>query len=169
MLSKEEKKAKNLIACKNYRKNNKEKRKESQEKWLSKNLEKRREYEREYRQKNKLEINAYKVRKRKESISYKLSCYLRTRIYQILQRNKSGSAVRDLGCSLEELKKHIESKWQSGMSWENYGTNGWHIDHIIPLVSFNLADREQFLRACHYTNLQPLWAEENLSKGGKIL
>ncbi len=55
------------------------------------------------------------------------------------------------------------------MTWDNYGLYGWHIDHIKPLASFDLTDREQFLEACHYTNLQPLWAEENLSKGNKII
>ena len=55
------------------------------------------------------------------------------------------------------------------MTWNNYGYKGWHIDHIIPLSAFDLADREQFLKACHFTNLQPLRAEENFSKNNKIL
>ena len=50
------------------------------------------------------------------------------------------------------------------MSWENHSQTGWHIDHIKPLSRFDLSDREQFLEACHYSNLQPLWAEDNLSK-----
>ena len=54
------------------------------------------------------------------------------------------------------------------MNWKGWSVRGWHIDHIIPLVSFDLTDRKQFLKACHYTNLQPLWAEENLRKGAKI-
>ncbi|KKL15741.1 hypothetical protein LCGC14_2502560 [marine sediment metagenome] len=54
------------------------------------------------------------------------------------------------------------------MSWENYGFYGWHIDHIKPLCLFNLSDEKQFNKACHYTNLQPLWAEENLKKGGRL-
>jgi hypothetical protein len=86
-----------------------------------------------------------------------------------LKKNaKSGSAVRDLGCSIEQLKQHLESKFQTNMSWNNYGPTGWHIDHIIPLSKFNLSIREELLKACHYTNLQPLWAIDNICKGNKL-
>ncbi len=78
---------------------------------------------------------------------------------------KIGSAVRDLGCSVSELMAHLEIKFQPGMTWENWGS--WHIDHIKPLASFDLTNREQFLIACHYTNLQPLWASDNLAKGAR--
>ncbi len=102
--------------------------------------------------------------------NYYFSTILRRRLLQALKKNqKSGSAVSDLGCSIDELKVHLESKFQEGMSWDNYGKFGWHIDHIIPLSSFDLTDREQFLKACHYTNLQPLWAIDNLRKSDKIL
>lgn len=80
-------------------------------------------------------------------------------------RGRSASAVRDLGCTLPELMRWLEAKWQPGMSWDNYGQ--WHIDHIVPLVRFDLTDPEQCKRACHYSNLQPLWASDNLSKGAK--
>jgi hypothetical protein len=63
------------------------------------------------------------------------------------------------------LRARLEVKFQQGMSWDNYGQ--WHIDHIKPLAKFDLTDRTQFLAACHYTNLQPLWAEDNLSKGAR--
>lgn len=63
-----------------------------------------------------------------------------------------------------ELKQHLEKLFQPGMTWENWSRDGWHIDHIVPLSSFDLTDREQFLKACHFSNLQPLWAKENLSK-----
>lgn len=79
---------------------------------------------------------------------------------------KTGSAVSDLGCSVSDFKQYLESKFQLGMNWENYGTFGWHIDHIKPLSSFDLTNRLQFLEACHFTNLQPLWASENRQKGG---
>jgi hypothetical protein len=74
------------------------------------------------------------------------------------------SAVRDLGCSVENLRLHLEALFTSGMSWDNYGRGGWEIDHITPLSAFDLTDPAQALRAVHFTNLQPLWAAENLSK-----
>ena len=77
--------------------------------------------------------------------------------------------MSDLGCTIPELKQYLESKFQEGMTWENWGVHGWHIDHIIPLSSFDLADRDQLLTAFHYTNLQPLWAQANWSKGDRIL
>jgi hypothetical protein len=80
---------------------------------------------------------------------------------------KSGSSINDLGCSVRELKIYLESKFQSGMSWDNHGE--WHIDHIKPLSSFNLSNRDEYLKACHYTNLQPLWAKDNFKKNNKII
>lgn len=82
---------------------------------------------------------------------------------------KAGSAVRDLGCTTEELRAYLEAQFRLGMSWDNYGKGGWEIDHITPLASFDLTDREQFLKACHYTNLQPLWHHENRAKGDKLV
>lgn len=108
------------------------------------------------------------LEREKIDVNFMISRKLRNRLYQAIKNNyKLGSAVRDLGCSIEELKQHIESKFQESMSWENYGK--WHIDHITPLASFNLENREELLKACHYTNLQPLWAEDNLSKGDKVV
>lgn len=71
------------------------------------------------------------------------------------------------GCTREELIKHIERKFLPEMTWKNWTTTGWHIDHIKPLASFDLSDIEQLKKACHYSNLQPLWAEDNLKKGNK--
>ena len=104
----------------------------------------------------------------KQTPQRRLAVNLRTRMWKAVKRNqRAGSVVRDLGCTINELKAHLESKFQQGMTWGNWAFDGWHIDHIKPLASFDLTDREQFKEACHYTNLQPLWAEENLSKGAK--
>ncbi len=108
-------------------------------------------------------------------INAKLAGLLRSRMgHAIKNIQKSGSAVSDLGCSIDELKIYLEARFypnpETGemMTWESWAYKGWHIDHIKPLASFNLQDREQFLQACHYTNLQPMWAKENFSKSAKI-
>lgn len=99
----------------------------------------------------------------------KIGTNLRCRLNKAIKGNfKSGSAVEDLGCSIDEFKAYIESKFKLGMCWENWGRKGWHIDHIIPLSAFDLTNYEQFKKACHYSNLQPLWAKENLSKSDKV-
>lgn len=98
----------------------------------------------------------------------KISRNLRARLNKAVQKNyKSGSAVRDLGCSVEDFKAHIESKWTQGMSWDNYGRSGWHFDHVVPLCRFNLQDPIELKKACHYTNIQPMWASDNLAKRKK--
>ncbi len=104
----------------------------------------------------------------KVDINYKLKIRLRNRIRMALKRgSKSGSAVSDLGCSIQFFKNYIESKFKTGMNWNNYGK--WQLDHIIPLSSFDLSNRSEFLKAVHYSNFQPLWAYENNKKGCKII
>jgi uncharacterized protein YxeA len=110
-------------------------------------------------------IDEYQKKKIKSDINFRLSKLLRNRVYIAIQNNqKVGSAVRDLGCSIDELKKHLESKFHPEWGWENYG-RVWVIDHIKPLSSFKLEDREQFLEAVNYKNLQPLDRIKNLEKG----
>lgn len=105
---------------------------------------------------------------------FKIARDLRHRLNEALKTNqKVGSAVRDLGCSIEEFKLHLEAKFHNNpetgkpMTWDNHTVRGWHIDHIRPLSSFDLTDRTQFLDACHYTNMQPLWWRDNIVKGDK--
>lgn len=99
---------------------------------------------------------------------FKLALLLRTRLRSAIKnRSKSGSAVDLLGCTIPELITHFETLFTTGMTWDNHGK--WHIDHIQPLASFNLEDPQQLAIACHYSNLQPLWAADNMSKGAKIL
>jgi hypothetical protein len=86
---------------------------------------------------------------------------------KLANQNKTGSAIDELGCSVDQLKRYLESKFQPGMTWDNWTRDGWHIDHIKPLSSFDLTDPGQFKVACHYTNLQPLWAKDNLVKSNK--
>lgn len=112
---------------------------------------------------------AHNKKRKGTDINYRLSCLIRNRLGDAIKGSyKSGSAVRDLGCTISELKFYLEGQFQDGMTWDNRATTGWHIDHKIPLAFFNLADREQFLQAVHYTNLQPMWGVENIRKGKKI-
>lgn len=96
----------------------------------------------------------------------RLAKALRTRLYQALAQGKAGSAVRDLGCSLEDLKRYIEALWEPGMSWDNWGQGPgtWQIDHVRPLCSFDLTDRKQVKEACCFINLHPLWHEDHARK-----
>ena len=138
-------------------KNNWKKKPGNYRRWENANPEKVREYKRNYTKE-----------KRATDPTFKLIESLRTRLYQAVRGiNKSGSAVKDLGCTAGELRTHLESQFTEGMNWENHGD--WHIDHRIPLISFDLTNREELLKACNYINLQPLWCEENLSKGSKLI
>jgi len=102
---------------------------------------------------------------RSNPLNSKIARNLRGRLSQAIRNGyKSGSAIDDLGCSITNLKAYLESRFLPGMSWNNYGKHGWHVDHIKPLCRFDLTDEVQLKKACHYTNLQPLWAKDNLEK-----
>jgi hypothetical protein len=136
------------------------------------NVDKIKQYHKNYKQKNKDKIlkyfREYNNKKLKTDNNFKITKRLRCRLYHALKGNaKRGSAIQDLGCSVDFLKQHLEAQFQPGMTWDNYNMHGWHIDHIRPLASFDLTDPEQLRAACHYTNLQPLWAADNISKGAK--
>jgi len=106
----------------------------------------------------------YAVENRRKRTNLALASSLRCRLNLALrQNNRAGSAVADLGCSLAEFRIFIEGKFASKMSWDNWGII-WQLDHIKPLGSFNLSNREQFLEACHFTNYQPLFWEDHHRK-----
>lgn len=158
---------------KSYHKENAEKIKEQNKEYYEKNKEILKAKNKEYRMRNKDAINAkkreYQRKKLKTDINFKLKRLLRGRLKDALKNNqKTGSAVRDLGCTIRELKAYLEDKFQPGMSWDNWSVYGWHVDHIVPLSKFDLTNRVEFLKACHYTNLQPLWAVDNIKKSNKI-
>jgi hypothetical protein len=167
--------------AKDYYQLNKKKNNEQNKIWRNankeylKNYDKNREPQRKenrkaYYKANKVKIREYYNNRLKTDIQYKLSINIRGRLNKALKNNyKCGSAVKDLGCSIDELKLYLESKFQEGMTWDNWTKDGWHIDHIRPLSSFDLTNREEFLQACHYTNLQPLWAKDNFAKKDKII
>ncbi len=145
------------------------KKRESDKKSYQKHKEKRRAEGFIYRAKSKERIAKTNRDYIANDLQARLRLGLRTRINKTLKQNsKAGSAVSDLGCSVIEFKHHLEKLFKPGMSWQNWSRTGWHIDHIIPLSKYDLTDRKQFLEACNYTNMQPLWAKENLSKHNKV-
>lgn len=127
---------------------------EKSQKWYQNNKEYQKEKTKEYKKISR------------QNIEIKLRDNLRNRLNGAIKNNtKIGSAVTDLGCTIEELKKHLESQFTEGMNWDNWSRSGWHIDHVKRLADFELTEEVQFKEACHYTNLQPLWAKDNWSKG----
>lgn len=146
------------------------------------NQEKSQEYSKKYYNEHKLhynkmsfEWNKQNIEKRKEilkkhsqKLEVKLKNNLRHRVYLFLtskSKVKNKKTEEILGCDYMFIKDYLETKFTEGMSWENYGK--WHIDHIIPLSSAET--EEEMYKLCHHTNLQPLWGEDNLKKGNKIL
>lgn len=89
----------------------------------------------------------------------------------ILKNFRKSKSLELLGCSIEECRKYLESKFLPGMTWKNSGNgkNKWNIDHIIPCSAFDLSYYEQQKLCFHYTNLQPLWCEDNQKKGDKLI
>lgn len=142
---------------------NREKELLTNKQWIKNNPEKRNNEKKAYYNKHKNEIK------------FKILLNLRSRISRFIKYPlKSESTSVLLGCSIEQLKTYIENKFTKGMSWKNYGTgwNGkgmqeWHIDHIIPCASFDLSKSVEQRKCFNYTNLQPLWAFDNISKGKK--
>lgn len=110
----------------------------------------------------------YVRRRRKTDPQFRLALLIRRRLRHAIKGTaKSARTLELLGCSPERLIQHLESQFKPGMTWANQGE--WHIDHITPLASFDLSDPEQQRMACHWSNLQPLWADENIRKGAKVL
>jgi len=153
--------------------------------WRKKNKTQHNSKEREYYQKNKDSINAkrreaYKnnpeLRKknservsnyRKNNITYRINSYISTAVRDRI-KDKNNSKVFDLlDYSLQDLMSHLEAQFQEGMTWENHGE--WHIDHIRPVCSFNFTSKhdKEFKECWALFNLRPLWAKDNLSKGGR--
>ncbi len=101
---------------------------------------------------------------------YKLLHNIRVRLWKALRSKRSyknNSCLKLLGCSISDFKIYLESRFESGMSWENYGRD-WHIDHIMPCAIFDLTNPEHQKRCFHFSNLQPMWATKNLRKGARL-
>lgn len=158
-----------LESYKDYSIKNKEIIREKRKIRDSKNYDKISEYRKKYFTENRIYFYELEKKKRKTDILFKMTGNMRKRINSFLkikQMNKNNSTFEIIGCSPEFLKEHIEKQFIEGMSWDLLGKY-IHIDHIIPLSSAKT--EEEVYELCYYTNLQPLWAEDNLKKGSKIL
>jgi hypothetical protein len=159
-----------------YKKRNKKYKEEHRQEILSyfkernvRDSKKLKKYKKEYYQRNKASINKKRKEYIKKNINAKIAHSLRNRLLKTIKRGrKNNSTISLLGCKIDEFRSYLESKFSESMNWENYGTY-WHIDHILPCASFDLSDERQQKICFHYTNLQPLTAKDNLSKGKKIL
>ena len=141
------------------------------QRWKLKNKEQLKIMGKKYRSKNKYYWNLYVRNRRKIDIGFRFSMNLRRRILLALKGvSKSAKTMELLGVkNISEVKRHLEKQFEDGMTWDNHGLRGWHIDHIRPCASFDLRCPIGQLDCFHYTNLQPLWAHDNLSKGDKLL
>jgi len=152
----------------------KKRKKEYYKKWVSENKEHRKKYMDSYREKNADTIREkkriYEKNKKDTDPHYRLSCYTRTAVYTCLKENnisKYRSTFDLLPFTLESLITHLEKQFTEGMCWDNYGE--WHLDHILPMNSFDFDEENSFSDCWSLGNLQPLWSFENLSKGSKVL
>lgn len=140
--------------------------------------EKRREYYIEYdrlRNQNP-EIRIRKNNQAKNRYHSNIQCKIKHRLsagmlkkLSNVNASKISKTVELLGCSIQEFRVYLESKFESGMTWENYGYRGWHIDHIKPCAMFDLTKKEDQQKCFHYSNMQPLWAKDNMSKGARFI
>jgi hypothetical protein len=125
-----------------------------------------------YREKNWEKVKAKALERErvrlKTDVQFKIKRYLRNRLKEVLKERKCQyTTVGLLGCSVSELKTHLQSMFKPEMSWDNHGE--WHIDHIIPPSSFDMRDASEVRKAFHFTNLQTLWAIDNLKKSDKMI
>lgn len=130
----------------------------------------------EHREERRVYKNRTEREKRENNIEYKIACGLRSALNKVLKRQnakKSNHTLKLVGCTVEYLKRYLEDRFLHGMTWDNYGFYGWHIDHITPCVFFDLTKPKEQRKCFHYTNLQPLWQKDNLEKNswynGKLI
>lgn len=161
-------------STKKYRESNKHKEKDARLRRIARDAdgyrkvaaERSRRTRKRFSEKHGISYSAARARADKE---FALMKSIRNRVDLAIKRygvTKKDRTLVLVGCSVSELVKHIESRFVSGMSWDNRGK--WHLDHVIPVSAFDLNDPCQQEAAFHYTNLQPLWARDNLSKKDKL-
>jgi len=164
---------KNIEHIKEYRLKTKEHRSKRDKEYYLKNIEYYKEYRlrtKEYRKewflKNKQHTRDYERNKYRTNINFKLRKNCRNRIRVALKGNfKSASTMELIGCTIDELRSHLESLFEPWMTWENHGL--WDIEHKKAMSKFDLRCPMQQHACCHWSNLQPMEHIENIKKGGR--
>jgi hypothetical protein len=158
-------------ADKLYREQHKEKKAQTDKAYQKQNREKIKQQQKDWYSANKHKVHAYQIKYRVERSQtdclFKLKIALRMSLHKVFERikqSKPADTLTLLGCTWEEAKAHFESLFQEGMSWENHGE--WHIDHIRPVSSFGI-DELHLINVI--SNLQPLWAKDNLIKSDRFI
>lgn len=160
----ERNKAKCAAAAKKWQSENKEKVKDIQKRSKQKHAARIKLVRAKYRRENREKLKEYQRHLYATNEQYRIASRLRSRFTKKLTSGtKVDTTFNLIGCSITEVCSHLEQQFTDGMSWDNVGE--WQIDHIKPLASFDLKDEEQQREAFHYTNLQPLWPEDNYAKG----
>lgn len=170
---------------KKWRENNQERFKEHMKQWLEKNKEYKKKKDAEYRKNNWDKKKAYLAKwnrinyanmksdpnRKIEFAKYKIKYNTSRRIREILGKNKLNTCINYIGCTLDKFRILLETKFQDGMCWKNYGENihggktrVWHIDHKIPIKAFDLSNVIHKQACFHYKNTQPLWWDDNIRK-----
>jgi hypothetical protein len=155
---------------KNWKNSNSEHVYHYHKKYKEENDEELKKYQKEWYLQNKNILNEKIKLKKLTNPIFLVSCSVRKRMSEYIKKNnilKKNKTFKVVGLNPIELSHYLETQFTEGMSWNNYGKYGWHIDHIIPLSSAK--NENELYKLCHYTNLQPLWAEDNLKKSNKLL
>ena len=140
--------------------------------WYRNNKQRKMDINAEWKENNSAHVKKWyrNYKKEREVIdpAFKIANKIRNRLWYALKGKKRTCRFDEcLGCTREFLVKYLESKFEPGMTWDNYGK--WEIDHIEPLFKFNLIEKEELLSACNYINLQPLWKDDHKKKTKKDL
>lgn len=136
---------------------------------IPKTKEDRLKYIKQWHSDNRERINTYRKERRQSDPAFRLACNLRTRLSFLIRKastSKTSQTLDLLGCHLDDFMKHLEAMFHDGMNWGNYGS--WHIDHKIPCASFDLTRPDHQRQCFHFSNLQPLWAEDNRKKSDSL-
>lgn len=155
-----------LSASNQYSAEHKEEQRKRGKEYYQANLVSKRKYARDYGAVHRTQRAAYYKQYKKQRMQndpvFRLTENHRRRIRLALTMKKSIRTMELIGCSVDQLKLHLETKFTPGMTWDNYGK--WHVDHIKPCCAFDLTNEVEQRTCFHYSNLQPLWTKDNLSK-----